>query len=868
MTSSQTSRLGTSPEEAIKAPVVVETTANIALSGTQTINTVAVLAGNRVLVKNQSITTENGIWVVSNSAWSRSTDWNDAKDVVNGVLVLSAYSSVIYQGSFSGSYLPGETVVAFTAELTNDTPRSATVAALESVPTIGVVTPLTRFAAEKTTGSSDGFSVIFRTGDQSVAVAADTYDEWVVPTDRAADGSEGAWQRTENVLIRNALQTVATLADLQAIPAAALTEGTRRKVLRLGAGDIFYRRGSEWTFIVGDYAFAVSQDVSKPFAAKTFLAASGVSTSEAAWVKSVGIVVAVFAEEFGNLGLPDQSTSTLQSACDYASSLGGGSDGACEVILPALGIISDGLELPTGVTLVGQGGGGFSNNTNRAATILKYPFSGGSSGVIVAADNKFNTGLRSLALDGQANGPAQGVLGFSLAAVGGSKSQHSFIERVQFVNLGFGLKGDLGSPPGGVDINTCLFMNNRYGAAHIIDSHITGTKFSSNYNIGLWLTGGQIRVEDNFFEFHRNDGTDYSVGFLASEAIRLDNNSEEIIISGNQFDRNAGNDIKMSSYSGSGPERHNIFGNTFKRGAWGEDLPKNERYAIYGTGVDGRDISIHGNHVQTASYLPSSVTGTRSPLGFVSMLDYQRTDVRRNFLPNTMEDLDFSIYNAVESAVTGEFYFVDPDGSGNPFIDDPDFLEYAGLTLSQAGIGSLTNNTWNYGDNDSLGFSTIYVKITGSSPVKASLNLIYDQPLMALRGNGNIQCDNYRDRFTLNIAGSATTTFNLRTRRKAAEPFSNLVPLRLEFSGDQEVTLADAYYEFPFTMRRVGATSAITIKQGAVITHETGFAANWATIGTAALEVTITASRLGSIITVSIENKSANRIDLRGGLLW
>lgn len=57
-----------------KESVRVATTANITLSGTQTIDGVAVSAGDRVLVKDQSTASENGIYVVDSGAWSRSSD--------------------------------------------------------------------------------------------------------------------------------------------------------------------------------------------------------------------------------------------------------------------------------------------------------------------------------------------------------------------------------------------------------------------------------------------------------------------------------------------------------------------------------------------------------------------------------------------------------------------------------------------------------------------------------------------------------------------------------------------------------------------------------------------------------------------------
>ncbi|OJV40827.1 MAG: hypothetical protein BGO29_14760 [Bacteroidales bacterium 36-12] len=66
----------------IKDPVKVATTANITLSGTQTIDGVAVAAGDRVLVKNQTTASANGIYVVATGAWARASD--ALNDMVKG----------------------------------------------------------------------------------------------------------------------------------------------------------------------------------------------------------------------------------------------------------------------------------------------------------------------------------------------------------------------------------------------------------------------------------------------------------------------------------------------------------------------------------------------------------------------------------------------------------------------------------------------------------------------------------------------------------------------------------------------------------------------------------------------------------------
>jgi hypothetical protein len=67
----------------VKASVVAATTGNITLSGAQTIDGVSVVAGDRVLVKAQTAPAENGIYVASNTSWSRSADANTWAELVS-----------------------------------------------------------------------------------------------------------------------------------------------------------------------------------------------------------------------------------------------------------------------------------------------------------------------------------------------------------------------------------------------------------------------------------------------------------------------------------------------------------------------------------------------------------------------------------------------------------------------------------------------------------------------------------------------------------------------------------------------------------------------------------------------------------------
>ena len=75
-----------------KQPVVCATTpsgGNITLSGLQTIDTVTVTAGQRVLVKNQTNTPDNGIYLAASGAWTRALDANSWDELVGAIVFVT-----------------------------------------------------------------------------------------------------------------------------------------------------------------------------------------------------------------------------------------------------------------------------------------------------------------------------------------------------------------------------------------------------------------------------------------------------------------------------------------------------------------------------------------------------------------------------------------------------------------------------------------------------------------------------------------------------------------------------------------------------------------------------------------------------------
>src|SRR5260370_12013146 len=83
------------PDLAIKAPVRAATTGSgITLSGLQTIDGVALSVGDRVLVKDQTDATTNGIYNASTGPCTRTIDANNNSQFAQGLMVAVAAAPI------------------------------------------------------------------------------------------------------------------------------------------------------------------------------------------------------------------------------------------------------------------------------------------------------------------------------------------------------------------------------------------------------------------------------------------------------------------------------------------------------------------------------------------------------------------------------------------------------------------------------------------------------------------------------------------------------------------------------------------------------------------------------------------------------
>jgi len=92
-----------------KQPVLCATTANISLTGIQTLDGISTVAGSRILVKNQTAAAENGIYISAASAWARSTDANDWTELL-GAIVFVESGSTLAGSAWYCTAQPGGTI--------------------------------------------------------------------------------------------------------------------------------------------------------------------------------------------------------------------------------------------------------------------------------------------------------------------------------------------------------------------------------------------------------------------------------------------------------------------------------------------------------------------------------------------------------------------------------------------------------------------------------------------------------------------------------------------------------------------------------------------------------------------------------------
>ena len=135
-----------------KQSVRASTTANITLSGLQTLDGVALAAGDRVLVKNQTNAPDNGIYLAASGAWKRAGDADASAEVTPNLTVAveegSTQADSIWQLITNAPIVLGTTALVFQNITTGLAPLASPVfTGIPIAPTAAVGTNTTQLAS-------------------------------------------------------------------------------------------------------------------------------------------------------------------------------------------------------------------------------------------------------------------------------------------------------------------------------------------------------------------------------------------------------------------------------------------------------------------------------------------------------------------------------------------------------------------------------------------------------------------------------------------------------------------------------------------------------------------------------------------------
>ena len=199
----------------VKESARVATTENITLSGLQTVDGVTLVAGDRVLVKDQTATETNGIYVVvDGGAWTRSTDADEPSELNAGTFVFVEEGSANSDSGFAVSS-DNPITIGTDAMVWTQFSGAGTVVAGVGIDKTGVT--LSVVAGSGITVDGSGVSIASDyTGQASITtVGTITSGTWEGDTVAVAHGGTGATSLTSGeYLVGNGTGAVSSVSSI------------------------------------------------------------------------------------------------------------------------------------------------------------------------------------------------------------------------------------------------------------------------------------------------------------------------------------------------------------------------------------------------------------------------------------------------------------------------------------------------------------------------------------------------------------------------------------------------------------------------------------------------------------------------------
>lgn len=239
-----------------KQPVLAATTVPITLSGAQTVDTVGVVAGDRVLVKNQSSAAENGIYIVG-TPWTRSPDANSWTELISAMVFVeegsqggSAWYCSAQPGGTLGTSAVNWANFSLTGVYTAGT--GLTLAANSfSITNTGVTAATYGGAAKAVTFQVNAQGQLTSASDTNIAIAATQITSGTIDSSRLSGSYSGitGLGTLTNLTVTN---TISGSIDGNAATATSATTATTATNLGGGTtGSVPYQSAAGTTTFVG-----------------------------------------------------------------------------------------------------------------------------------------------------------------------------------------------------------------------------------------------------------------------------------------------------------------------------------------------------------------------------------------------------------------------------------------------------------------------------------------------------------------------------------------------------------------------------------------------------------------------------------------
>lgn len=269
-----------------KTAVRVATTANITLSGLQTIDGVTLIAGDRVLVKNQTTQSQNGVYDASAGAWTRSSDSDTGAELINAFYFVQSGTTLQATGWVQST--PGPITLGTTNIVFSQFSGAADYTAGNGLTKTGLTFDIGTASSSRIVVNADNIDLA-TTGVTAGTYGRVTVDSYGRVTAASNDNTDNITEGTTNLFFTNARAQAAITGGASTIVTSNLT--INRALLSDASGKVAVSTvtSTELGYLSGVTSAIQTQLNGKQASDATLTALAGLTTAADQMIYSTGV---------------------------------------------------------------------------------------------------------------------------------------------------------------------------------------------------------------------------------------------------------------------------------------------------------------------------------------------------------------------------------------------------------------------------------------------------------------------------------------------------------------------------------------------------------------------------------------------------